>query len=822
MERFIKRYLDGISDITKRGDAREESYYPVLKELVEEVARFYGKNVHITILPKKTEAGNPDFRVWDSSHNVTGYIEAKTPGINLDNVITTEQLKRYLNTFPNLILTDFYEFRLYRNGQEIQRVLLARPFIPQKIKVKPPAEGVEGLKRLFHNFLDFAIPPISTAEALARELAHKTRFLRDEVILPELKDGKSDIYGFYEAFKEYLLPSLTEEQFADLYAQTIAYGLFSARTRTENNFNRKIAYALIPSTIGILRDVFHYISLGQVSQQMEVMVDDIAALLNAVDVRAIMKQYQESGKGDEPIIHFYETFLAEYDPETRERRGVYYTPQPVVSYIVRSVNILLKDRFGLSEGLADERVKLLDPAAGTMTFVAEAIRLAFKEFTEKYGEGVKEKLKRHILQNYYAFELLMAPYAIGHMKIGFLLESLGIPLKEGERFQLYLTNTLEMEELPESRFPGLASLSEESHKAARIKKNEPILVIMGNPPYSGISENINEWTERLLKTDIDGVQSYYKVDGKPLGEKKVWLQDDYVKFLRFAQWKINKTGKGIVAMITNHSYIDNPTFRGMRQSLLKTFDEIYILDLHGNSLKRETTPEGLPDENIFDIRQGVAIGIFVKHGKKELRGIYHLDLYGSREEKYKWLETHDITNAGYKPIKPVKPFYFFVPYSPNRDYQTWPSISEIFPVSSTGIVTARDKLTIHYTPEEVWATVINFVRMNEEDARRFYGLGSDKKGWKVSLAQEDLKYNGGPHRDKIVPVLYRPFDVRYTYYTGRDSGFIWRPRYKVMRHMLAGENVGLCGSRQATVKVFHPPLLPPISLMPMRLQMPYP
>ena len=797
----LQDYLDAIAVLTQRGDAREESYYPALKTLLEALAQAQGRAIQVTVLPKPTEVGNPDFRVWDGSYQVIGYIEAKAPGTNLDQVETSEQLQRYLHTFPNVILTDFYEFRLYRNGVLLERALLARPLIAQRLKAKPPAGQVEALRHLFETFFSFALPPSLTAEDLARELARRTRFLRDEVIRPELAQGQGDIYGFYQAFQKYLIAGLTEEQFADLYAQTITYGLFAARTRAQNSFNRQVAYALIPSTIGILRDVFQFISLGKPSPQMETIVDDIAAVLNAADVQAILTQYYQQGKGDDPILHFYETFLAEYDPGTRERRGVYYTPQPVVRYIVRAVHDLLKTRFGLADGLADPHVTLLDPAAGTLTFPAEAIQLAFQEFTSKYGTGAKEHLLRsHILPHFYAFELLMAPYAIGHMKIGFLLEALGIPLQNGERFQLYLTNALEMEDLSQIAIPGLSSLSQESYHAAQVKKNEPILVILGNPPYSGISANQNEWTEKLLKTDLDGAQSYYTVDGQPLGEKNPkWLQDDYVKFLRFAQWKIHKAGRGIVAMITNHGYLDNPTFRGMRQSLLKTFDEIYILDLHGNSLKRETAPDGSPDENVFDIRQGVAIALMVKQGNSEKQGVYHAHLYGKREEKYDWLESHTLETAGYQPITPEPPFYFFTPRQTQnlQAYQSWPSVTEIFPVHSVGIVTARDGFAIAFDKTELQNRILQFQNtqgLPDEVLAQAYNL-RDKPGWSLAAARKKVQADVNA-QGKIHPILYRPFDVRYIFY---HEAVIERPRPEVMRHMLAGENLALCVGRQGQV-----------------------
>ncbi|MCE2996376.1 MAG: N-6 DNA methylase, partial [Flammeovirgaceae bacterium] len=659
-------YLQKIADTTSQGDAREESYYTHLSSFIESFAESIDrKKIQITTLPKKTEAGNPDFRIWDGQQSIVGYIEAKKPGENLDLIEGSEQLKRYRGVFPNLILTDFYEFRLYRNGNLIDKVSIGRPFIAKKLKTVPPIENEEKFLTLLNKYFSFTLPQVFTAESLASELAKRTRFLRDEVVTKELEEeqkGKGPLYGFYTAFKRYLIADLKEDGFADIYSQTITYGLFAARTRANGKFNRKLAFELIPQTIGILRDVFQFISLGKkLPIAMEVIIDDIAEVLQAADVSSILHEYYRKGKGEDPIVHFYETFLNIYDPATREKRGVYYTPEPVVKYIVRAIHDLLKTHFDLQDGLASKEVTLLDPAGGTLTFPAEAIKLAVKEFTDKYGEGgLNQFFQNHILKHYFAFELMMAPYAIGHIKIAFLLEELGYKMKEDDRFNLFLTNTLDMEDLAQTEIPGLESLSDESHKAGKVKRHDPILVILGNPPYSGISSNINEWTEELLKTNLDGAQSYYEIDGKKLEEKKLWLQDDYVKFLRFSQWKIHKAGHGIVGMITNHSYLDNPTFRGMRQSLMNTFNEIYIIDLHGNGLKKETTPEGGKDENVFDIRQGTAIAIFIK--KKGARGckVVHRDIFGLRETKYDWLEKREFKKKDYDLLKPESPWYFFI------------------------------------------------------------------------------------------------------------------------------------------------------------------
>ncbi len=806
---MLNHYLKTICEIINLGDAREESYYSTLETLLKEhIKSVNRKNLHITTLPKKTEAGNPDFRIWDGKQHIIGYIEAKAPTLeNLDSIEDSDQLKRYRHTFPNLILTNFFEFRLYRDGTLIDKVLIARPFIAHQLKTTPPVEKESDFFNLLEKFFSFYLPKVYSAKTLAMELAKRTRFLRDEIVAEELIEeevGKGFILGFYEAFKEYLIRGLSKGDFADLYSQTITYGLFAARTRTENGFNRKLAYDSIPHTIGILRDVFKFISLGDIPKQMEWIIDDISEVLAVTDVKNILHKYFHEGKGKDPIVHFYETFLAEYDPKTREKRGVYYTPEPVVSYIVRLLHGILKEHFKRPDGFADASVTVLDPGAGTLTFLAEAAKLAAEEFVSKYGEGGKENfIKEHILGNFYAFELMMAPYAVGHLKMSFLLEELGYKLKEDDRFKLYLTNTLEMEELAQTELPGMASLSEESHLAGKVKKEQPILVILGNPPYSGHSANKGKWINDLLKKgykQADGSvdDGYYKVDGLPLREKNPkWLQDDYVKFIRFAQWKIDQAGEGVLGFITNHSYLDNPTFRGMRQSLMKSFDRVYILDLHGNTLKKEKCPDGSKDENVFDIQQGVAIALFIKrrNRNKECK-VFHSDIWGLREIKNDWLLNNDVKTTTWQEVSPKSEFYLFIPRDEmlSEVYEKYPKITDIFPLNSVGIVTARDKLTINWTPEEAWSIVLSFSKMDRELARLAYNLGTDVRDWKVELAQKDL-IDSGLDKNKIMPILYRPFDIRYTYYTGKSRGFHCMPRSEVMRHMI-NENLGLITPKQ--------------------------
>ncbi len=798
---MLQDYLQKISKIAVKGDAREESYYKALADLIEDLSQsIIKKKTEVTISPKKTEAGNPDFRVWDGKQHIVGYIEAKAPEKdNLDSIEESEQLKRYLNAFANVILTNFYEFRLYRDGTLIDKVRIAHSFIAPQLKLKPPIENEEKLINLFQQFFSFSLPQKYTPKTLAQALAQRTHYLREQVLL-ELPNNNSKLSGFYQAFQQFLIAGLKKEDFADMYAQTITYGLFAASTRSNGAFTRKLAFDNIPRTIGILRDVFRFVSLEEPGPELNWIIEDIAEVLAVANTKKVLHKYFVEGKGTDPIIHFYETFLAKYDPKEREQRGVYYTPQEVVSYIVRSLNIILKEYFNKSDGLATDSVTVLDPAAGTLTFLAEAANVTVNEFCTKYGSaGKSELIKKHILKNFYAFELMMAPYAIGHLKMGFLLEELGYKLSPDDRFKLYLTNTLETEELAQSALPGMSSLSEESHSAGKVKKDTPILVVLGNPPYSGHSANkswkINENGKRILNFIGSLLKDYYQVDGKALDEKNPkWLQDDYVKFIRFAQWKIEQRGEGVLGFITNHSYLDNPTFRGMRQSLMKSFDHIYILDLHGNSKKKEKCPDGSKDENVFDIQQGVSIILAVnKKGLK--KKISYADLWGLRQEKYDWLKQNDLKSTKWKKLNPKSEFYFFV----SRDekylstYNKYPKVTDIFPVNSVGIVTSRDNFVIDKSKTELEKRIRMFrdTALPDSMIKNAFNL-SENKRWKIKKAREKIRSEKDWEK-QIIPILYRPFDKQWIYY---NNAVIERGRKDLMWHMM-NDNLGLITSRQA-------------------------
>ena len=612
---MLKQYFQDIFKTYKPGDATEASFYPDLKKLLEAFLKSKRIDPSITIQPKKIKAGIPDFTIR-KGRELVGYVEAKDLLIeDLQTVENTDQIKRYKERLPNFILTNYCDFWLWRRdslddkkGQWIKKVRIGMPRL-FKLKIAPPPQKEKDFFELLQAFFSYYLPERKTAKALATELASRAQ-LMPSYIIEELNDTKkTEIDRIYSAFKKYLILDLSKEDFADIYTQTITYGLFTARLRYDGkSFNRFLAQQLIPKNIQILSDTFSLISGPNLPESITWVVDDIATVLAHADIEKIRQELHHQKGGDDPLMHFYETFLAEYDPKKRKARGVYYTPLPVVSYITRSINILLKERFGKEQGFANQGVTLLDPASGTLTFPANAIGLAKEEIDKSPNAGSwLQIVKNHILKDYYAFELLMAPYIIGHLKISLLLEDLGYELKSDDRIRLYLTNTLDLKPYKQMKDPYIAGLSQEAVKAHRVKEEQEILVIMGNPPYSVSSSNIIKGGSGL-----DELYESYKEDVRRQERNIQPLSDDYIKFIAFAHWKIKQAGQGIVGMITNNSYLDGLIHRDMRRKLAKDFDEIYILNLHGSLKRKEKTPQGSKDENVFDIQQGVGIILLVK------------------------------------------------------------------------------------------------------------------------------------------------------------------------------------------------------------------
>ena len=815
-------YLRQIRETRGTGQATEHSYRPALKSLLEALG---GVGIQAINDPSHGDYGAPDFIIERNGVPI-GHVECKDVGLNLDSAEESEQLQRYRNALPNLILTDYLEFRWYTSGQLRLEARVGR--FDSSGSLVQARSGRKPLEQLLDNFFNSEETVISDPAELARRMAGKAQLLRDSIesILTEGDASHSDLQGLLASFREVLISDLNEATFADLQAQTAAYGLFAARCIHDgpaSSFTRESA--VFAQTTPFLRDVFNRVAGPMADKRITWIVDDLAHLLAKVDMEAILKDFGSRTRREDPVVHFYEDFLHAYDPKLRELRGVYYTPEPVVSYIVRSVHWLLRDRFGLKDGLADTstvpvedengqrstipRVLILDPAAGTGTFLREVVSQVRRHLRDSGAAGAWQSYVRdHLLPRLFGFELMMAPYAVCHLKLALEIggDSGDFTLPNQGRLGVYLTNALE-EAHEAAKGPMFATeIARESTEASSVKRDKPVMVVVGNPPYSGDSANKGNWIRDLLRGNVpDSSESYFSVDGQPLRERNPkWLNNDYVKFIRFAQWRIEKTGEGVLGFVTDHGYLNSPTFRGMRQSLMNAFDEIWLLDLHGGAMKKnERAPDGGPDENVFNIRQGVAIGIFIKHRRsngKQAR-VFHADLWGEREEgsgggKYGWLAENDVASTSWEELSPKSPQYFFIPRGVDaEEYEEGWDLKEILPVNSVGIVTARDKLAIQWTEDDMRRVAADFEALSEEVARERYSLGRDTRDWKVALAQADIRAHPESVK-RVVPMAYRPFDWRYTYYTGKSRGFICMPRPQVMQHMLAGSNLGLICTRQ--------------------------
>ena len=726
----LRAYRQALRQTHDSGQATEHSYRPAFKALVEALG---GDGSEAINEPTRIKAGAPDFIVQRRGVPI-GHIECKDIGENLDTAERSEQLKRYREALPNLILTDYLEFRWYAEGELRETARLGR--FDSGGAYTAESGGGDAVRALLDTFFAAGHATIDDPADLARRMAGKTRLLRDTIRrILEDDDEPAALGELLASYREVLISDLGADAFADLQAQTAAYGLFAARCLHDGppkDFTRQSA--VFAQTTPFLSDVFTRVAGPNADARIAWIMDDLALLLARADMAAVLKDFGKSTQQEDPVVHFYEDFLAAYDPRLRELRGVYYTPEPVVSYIVRSVDRLLRDEFGLADGLADTatvefqvetddgmetrispRVLILDPAAGTGTFLREVVSLVRRTIAEKgLGGAWPDYVREHLLPRLFGFELLMAPYAICHLKLAIEIggEQGAFAMPEGERLNVFLTNSLE--EAHEGATGPLfaAEIAREAREADAVKRDRPVMVVLGNPPYSGHSANKGKWIRDLMRGRVEGEpESYFAVDGQPLGERNPkWLNDDYVKFIRFAQWRIEQTREGVLGFVTNHGYLDAPTMRGMRQSLMTTFDEIWLLDLHGNSRKRERTPDGGPDENVFDIQQGVVVGLFVK--RKEGDGlparVFHADLWGEREGgadggKYGWLAANDIASTDWTDSTPRAPHYLFVPRDEALadEYEAGWKLTDILPVNSVGIVTARDKLAIQWTRDDM-------------------------------------------------------------------------------------------------------------------------
>jgi predicted helicase len=850
----LQTYFQAIEKLLKAGIATEHSYRPALKDLLENLTT----GITATNEPKRVKCGAPDY-VIERTGLTIGYIEAKDVDVSLDKIEKDEQLGRYRRALSNLVLTDYLEFRWYVQGEGG----LAEKKMSARLATTKPGgklvfdkEGAAKVSELLTSFLEHEAVEITKPEDLAKRMARLAHMIRD-VIVQAFKENEASrtMRGQLVAFDKTLLPNITEEQFADMFAQTIAYGLFAARYNhtSKRPFTRYDATREIPKTNPFLRDLFALINgLALDDEPFIGFVDELAQVLDTTRMDEVLAKFGKRTRQEDPIIHFYETFLSQYDPKLRELRGVYYTPTPVISYMVRSVDYLLKEEFGIEEGLADEetidysyldadgqkhtdkvpRVLILDPACGTGTFLSSIVEHIRDSYRASNSSGMwSAYVGESLLPRLFGFELLMAPYAMAHLRLGMQLEGLDLPPEQrspwkydfakDERLGIYLTNSLsegleKIETLQIAHF-----ISDEANEAASVKRLSPVMVVIGNPPYSGHSANKDKWISDLLHGKEKGNEkkssNYFEVDGQPLRERNPkWLNDDYVKFIRFAQWRIEKTGYGILAFITNHGYLDNPTFRGMRQSLMQTFDDIYVLNLHGNSKKKERSPDGSKDENVFDIQQGVAIGIFVKR-KGSVSGtkvVHHADLWGERERfqdkreekrlvagKYYWLTDNDLKTTDWRTFEPQTPFYLFVPQSRilQAEYEQGKKITDIMPTNVLGFQTHRDQFAIDFDEQSLRRRITDMrdPHLSDQEFAEKYGFNTFNGS--LTRSRQKLRQDTGWQKH-FIQCLYRPFDKRFCYFS---EAVIDRPRKELIEHVVAHKNLCLLTARQQATLGFR-------------------
>lgn len=805
----FQQYLQALRRNLAQGDSTEHTHRSALQTLLKAVEH----TVDSVNEAQRIACGAPDLSMRKSGVPI-GHIETKDIGTNLDEVEKGrgphgKQFLRYRDGLPNWILTDYLRFDWYVAGEFRKRATLATL---EAGKLKPVSGGEAELDHLFDAFLSQPAVTIDKARDLAKRMAGTTHLLREAIESTFHQGSSVDISWlnhWVASFREVLIPELKEGEFADMFAQTLAYGLFAARVQTAKTgerFSRETALLAVPKSNPFLRSIFAQMAGPDMPDVFAWAVDDLLRLLAYADIGSIIADFGHAAGQDDPVVHFYETFLAAYDPELRETRGVYYTPEPVVQYIVRSVDSLLKTHFNKRKGLADENSYILDPATGTATFLYFVIRQIKETMAGQQGAW-PSYVHDHLLRRIFGFELLMAPYAIAHLKLALELEETGFSFREGERLGIYLTNTLEEAAKRSQRLIAQA-ISREADEAARIKQEEPILVILGNPPYSGHSANSSRDTNGDLTFIGKLIEDYKQVNGAMLGERNPkWLQNDYVKFIRFAQWRLEtkEPNCGILAFITDNGYLNNPTFRGMRSNLLNSFTQLYVLNLHGSSKPKEHAPGGGEDENVFAIQQGVAILLAVRdpnHRGEAL--VYYSDLWGSQAQKYVSLLENDINSTDWTEFIPTAPSFLFTPQDDGfrEEYEAHFKINEVFPENSLGIATARDRLTIHFTREELWQTIHGLCELGVEEARQAYNLGPDARDWAVERAQSEMREYLDRLESITKPILYRPFDIRFTAYTGKSRGFHCMPRRKVMGNFLSGTNLGILFSRN--VEIEHP------------------
>ncbi len=826
---IFDRYLLALRK-TRIEEKTEHTDRGALQNLLQAIADGSEKGVTVQHEPKRTAGkGAPDFKI-SKSGLILGYVENKAVGENLSKVLKSDQITKYKSLSDNIVLTDYLQFIWINKYGAPQGERLCDQTDVENPRFRLRDDRAAAVGKVLQGFFSAAPEGIGRAQQLALALATRSKLLRDylgeELVRQEKEHKEGRLYGLFQIFRDQVFHELTLKEFADAFAQMLAYGLFLARLNSGSEpVTLRNAQEHIPGSFRLIRELVDFLSELEKEEYRDVrwVVEEVLSIVNGLDLRAIHEDLSFRHRSaisrnvratDEeehrlferdPFIYFYEDYLRAYDKETSKSRGVYYTPPPVVNFIIRAVDNVLKDSFGIRDGLADhKRVTVLDFACGTGTFLLEVFQRIFENVGGPDAGRADLIVREHLLRNIFGFEYLIAPYTIAHLKLSQYLNDQKHPLASDERLQIFLTNTLEPVE-PQANFL-LPAISAEV-KAAQTVKDREILAIVGNPPYSGHSKNKGAWIRAAI-------ESYKMVDQKPLSEKNPkWLHDDYVKFIRFAQMKMDAVNEGIVGIITNHSYLDNPTFRGMRQSLTNTFDQIWILDLHGSTKPKEPIPEGAENENVFDIQKGVAIAILVKK-PGITRGVWFSEFWGSRIEKYKSAANSEMRDIRWEGVSFFEPYYMFRPldWTGWADYQQGWQVADslspasekvqIFSLNVLGFQTHRDDFAVGFERQTIDSRIRDLrdkTLTDEIIADRYFSPPPDetdrKRKERIASTSKLRSSVQSPSdwRRPIITCAYRPFDTRWCYFA---NGIMDRPRRELLDHVAWRNNLQLLVSRQ--------------------------
>lgn len=828
MNNVFSTYITNIDKSYSTGESTEHSFRGHFCILCESILNdsantktSLSETYQILNEPKRKEYGAPDYAVMKGDTTIA-FIEAKNIGDTdlrgENDKKHKEQFDKYKKAISTIAFTDYMTIILYENGEEKMSATIAK-IVDGHIAPSDDELQLENFEKILHKLAEATPQPIKSAKDLADKMARKAKLvaniLQTAMNKNETKEDK-ELHGKLSTFQKHLVHDMKTEQFVDFYAQTILYGLFIARIndKTPQTFSLLEASDLIPNLNPFLKKIFKELALANLHPFVKGIVEDLVLLFKVTDMGKVLRNY-----GKDPLVHFYEDFLEAYNPKIRDEYGVWYTPVQVVRFIVESVDTILRKTLEIEDGLANNdltegnmyhKVQILDPAVGTGTFLAVTAEKIFENY--KGQEGLwDDDVVKHIIPRLNGFEYLMAPYTMAHLKLASALKLETNKSVLPDRLNVFLTNSLE-EEHPEENFDFAKYITDESNAASVIKRETPIMVVMGNPPYNEKSANKGRWIMDLMDDykQEPGQKQIIKIVGRNKrivkrntlkGGNSKGINNDYCKFLRLGQNFVDKLNEGVLAYICANTFLDTRLFRGMRYNLLQEFDDIYVINLHGSSKRSEGTDD-IKDECIFNIMVGVSINIFVKRkdaDHTQLATVYYKDVYGTRKEKLEYLTKHKLEDIDFTILCPTSNFYVFRTRDEQKKnhYESGFNIKELFVEGvSQGIKTGLDSIVLYNTCDEIRNFCFDIKEMEDHEIMTKYNIDINDANQKklVKFREKYIVSNFNPS-NSFIQLQYRPFDIKWTVY---NRIFMDRPRPEIGKNFVNKANWSLCLGQEGT------------------------